>query len=419
MADMLSCPVDVSFLEPAINADPFPTYERLLAEKPIYFDPAVNFFIVTRYDDIRRILADPKTFSSASWLDSAQKQVHSEHAEKMRERFEAKGWIPVPTLGTTDNPRHNELRTIFDAAFRPARIKEMEGAIRETAEGLVDAFPQNPVEIVSAFAVPLPLIVICQQTGARREDVWRIKAWMDALISRAGFMLTEEQEGHVVDQLIEAQHYFKKAIDELRGKPDGTVLGDLVNASIGSGGSMSDAELMSNIMDSIFLAGTETTTNSISGGIRILCSQPELFTRIKSDMDKYLRVFVEEVLRLETPSQGIYRVVATQTEIHGVTLPPGSVLHLRIAAANRDDRKFPAPCDLDLERKNSGGHLAFGSGIHHCIGAPLARREMHWAFMTLLTRFNGVRFSPEQQEIEYLPNYMFRSIRKLQVEFLK
>jgi cytochrome P450 len=144
-----------------------------------------------------------------------------------------------------------------------------------------------------------------------------------------------------------------------------------------------------------------------------------LFTRIKSDMDKYLRVFVEEVLRLETPSQGIYRVVATQTEIHGVTLPPGSVLHLRIAAANRDDRKFPAPCDLDLERKNSGGHLAFGSGIHHCIGAPLARREMHWAFMTLLTRFNGVRFSPEQQEIEYLPNYMFRSIRKLQVEFLK
>ena len=418
MVETSRCPVDVGFLDPAINSDPFPTYVRLLADKPIYFDPVVNFYILTRYEDIRRVLADPKTFSSEGWLDSAHDQVHSVHAQRMKDRFEANGWTPVPSVGTLDDPRHSELRKIFDGAFRPSRVKEMEDAIRETAIGLVDAFPPGNCEIVSAFAIPLPLIVICQQAGARREDIWRIKAWMDSLIARAGFMLSPDQEIDAVDQLIEAQHYFKSAIDALRGRPDGTILGDLVNTSF-EGRTLTDAELMSNIMDGIFLAGTETTTNAISGGVRILCSQPELFDRIKNEPDKYLRVFIEEVLRLETPSQGIYRVVKSDTEIHGVPLPHGSVLHLRIAAANRDDRKFAAPGQLDLERRNAGGHLTFGSGIHHCVGAPLARREMHWAFTTLFDRFKGVRFAEGQREIDYLANYMFRSIRELQVEFLR
>jgi cytochrome P450 len=114
----------------------------------------------------------------------------------------------------------------------------------------------------------------------------------------------------------------------------------------------------------------------------------------------------------------LYRVVTKEVEMHGVKLAAGSVLHLRIGAANRDERKFSCPAHVELDRKNAGAHLAFGSGLHHCVGAPLARRELNWAFATLIDRFKGIRLGAEQGPIDYLPNYMFRSIRELHVQFL-
>ena len=408
----------LSFLDPATNACPFPAYEHLLREQPIHFDPAANFYIVSRYEDIRRILTDPKTFGSEAWLDSARETTHSEQTRKMTARLEAEGWVPPPNVAMLDDPRHRDIRAIFEGAFRPARVREMEEEIRGTARTLAEALPIDmPCEVVNAFSIPLPLLVMSRQVGVGREDIWRIKHWMDALIDRAGLMQIPEDEMESVDLEIEAQHYFKKVIDRLRGNNDGTVLGDLVNTPLSDGRTMSDAELLSNLMAAVFLAGTETTTNSISAGIWFLCQQPDLFGRLKSDPDRYMRTFIEEVLRLESPAQGIFRVVTRETEIHGVTLAAGSVLHLRLGAANRDDRLFGCPVQLDLGRKNAGAHLAFGSGIHHCIGAPLARRELHWAFTSLVERFARIGFAPEQKAVDYLPNYMFRSIRKLQVVF--
>jgi cytochrome P450 len=419
MNDSMTFTGDLSFLNAVTNRDPFPAYAQLLREQPIYFDPAVGFYVVSRYEDIRRILMDPKTYSSAAWQETARSRVESEHSKRMTDRFAAHGWVPLPNVGNLDDPRHREIRSIFENAFRPSRVKDMEDEIRLTAASMVDAFAaEGHCELVSAFSIPFPLSVICRQVGARQEDMWRIKHWMDALIDRVSFLQTAEEQVSSVDQVIEAQHYFKAVIDDLRGHGNGTVLSDLVNTPLSDGRLMSDEEVLSNIMDSIFLAGTETTTNSISAGVRILCEQPELFNRLKSDPANCLRVFIEEVLRLESPAQGLYRVVTKEVEMHGVKLAAGSVLHLRIGAANRDERKFSCPAHVELERKNAGAHLAFGSGLHHCVGAPLARRELNWAFATLIDRFKGIRLSAEQGPIDYLPNYMFRSIRELHVEFL-
>ena len=122
-------------------------------------------------------------------------------------------------------------------------------------------------------------------------------------------------------------------------------------------------------------------------------------------------------MRLESPAQGTYRVVTEEVEIHGVKLAPGSVLHLRLGAANRDESKFTCPAQVDLQRKNPGAHLAFGSGIHHCVGFHLAKRELYWAFATIADRFGALRLSARHEPIEYLQNYMFRSIKALHVEF--
>jgi cytochrome P450 len=282
----------------------------------------------------------------------------------------------------------------------------------------VDAFARKGhCEVVTELSIPFPMTVISSEVGARVEDIWRIKGWMNTLVERVSFFQTPEQQFSAVDHTVEAQHYFTKVVDDLRGNGNGTVLSDLVNPPLSDGQFMSDKELITNIMDVIFLAGTETTTNAITAGVRILCEQPALFDTLRANPAERIRTFVEEVLRLESPAQGIYRVATEEVEIHGLKLPPGSVLHLRIGAANRDESKFACPAHVDLNRKNASVHLAFGYGLHHCVGSFLAKRELYWAFATLVDRFSALRLSAVQGPIEYLKNYMFRSIKALHVEF--
>lgn len=410
---------DLSFLNPATNSNPFPAYAHLLQDCPIYFDPAIRFFVVTRYEDIRRILLDAKTFSSAAWQDTAREHYENEQSKQMAECFASKGgWVPTPNVASMDDPRHREVRALFEKAFRPARVKDMEENIRLTAASLVDAIARKGhCEVVTELSIPFPMTVISSEVGARVEDIWRIKGWMNTLVERVSFFQSPEQLLSSVDHIVEAQHYFKKVVDDLRGNRNGTVLSDLVNTALSDGQFMSDRELITNIMDVIFLAGTETTTNAITAGVRILCEQPALVDALRANPAERIRTFVEEVLRLESPAQGIYRVVTEEVEIHGMKLAPGSVLHLRIGAANRDESKFTCPAHVDLNRKNAAVHLAFGSGLHHCVGSFLAKRELYWAFATLVDRFSALRFSALQGPIEYLQNYMFRSIKALHVEF--
>jgi len=362
---------------------------------------------------------DPKTFSSAAWQDTARAHFEDEQSKQVAERFALKGgWIPSPNVASLDDPRHREVRALFEKAFRPARVREMEENIRLTAASLVDAIAaKGHCEVVTELSIPFPMTVISSEVGACVQDIWRIKGWINTLVERVSFFQTPEQQIISVDQIVEAQHYFKKVVDDLRGNGNGTVLSDLVNTPLSDGQFMSDRELITNIIDVIFLAGTETTTNAITAGVRMLCEQPALFDSLRANPAEHIRVFVEEVLRLESPAQGIYRVVTEEVEIHGLKLAPGSVLHLRIGAANRDERKFSCPAHVELNRKNAAVHLAFGSGLHHCVGSSLARRELYWAFATIVDRFSALRLSALQGPISYLQNYMFRSIKALHVQF--
>lgn len=408
----------LSFLNPETRSNPFPVYAHLLQKKPIYFDPAVKLFVVSRYDDIRRVLMDPKTFSSASWKDIVRDQIEDTHAITLKERFALMGgFVPSPNVASLDEPKHREVRALFDRAFRPARVKAMEEKIRHTAATLIAGFAaQGSCEIVRSFSIPFPMTVIFTQVGAPLEDIWKVKAWLNAIIERVSFCQTPEQQIHSVDQTVEAQCYLKAIVDELKGNPTGTVLSDLVNTPLADGSFLTEQELITNIIDILFQAGTETTTNAITSGVRMLCEQPSLFASLKENPAK-VRGFVEEVLRLESPAQGIFRVVTQDVEMHGLTLPRGSVLHLRVAAANRDETQFGCPAQLDVDRKNGGTHLAFGAGPHHCVGAVLARSELYWAFSTLVDRFSAMRISPNQGPVTFLRNYMFRSIDELHIEF--
>ncbi|MFN3233278.1 MAG: cytochrome P450 [Alphaproteobacteria bacterium] len=411
-------PDDVNLLDAEIQECPYPAYDVLREEAPVWQDPITGFYVVTRYADIRAILMDTENFTNERKDNRAA--LDSDRAKRMRELYETKGWLPAPTLAGRDDPNHKQMRAMFDVAFRAGKIKDLDPFVENLAYELMDEFiDDGECEWVRQFAVPLPLLTIGKQMGAKEEDIWQIKAWTDAWVQRLGMMQTEEEERWSVEQEIEAQHYFQPIFERLRKQPDDTLLSDLVNNEIPEWGrTLNDNELHSEMMADTFVGGSETTTNAIAHGVMLLGRNRPVWEQLRSDPDKYLRNFCEEVVRLEGPVQGLFRQAAKDVELHGVTIPEGAMVNIRYAAANRDPRHFECPNDINLERKNAGSHVGFGSGIHHCLGAPLARRELYWSFKAFTDRIDDFELT-EGNKFRHHPNFCLRPMKELHITFDK
>ena len=412
---------EINLLDAKLQNCPYHAYQLLRDEAPVWIDPITGFYVVSRFDDMRRVLLDTENFSSdmRGGQGNSRERLDSERAAGMLKLYEDKGWVPGATLAGRDDPNHKQMRAMFNEAFKPKRIEGMDPFVRDTAYRLIDAFvDQGHCEWIRQYAVPLPLIVIGQQMGVPEEDIWKIKAWTDAWVQRLGMMQTEEEERWSVEMEIEAQHYFQPIFERLRKKPDDTLLSDMVNRVIPEWGrALSDNELHAEMMADTFVGGSETTTNAIGYGMKLLIENPRVWQKLKGDPDRYLRTFCEEVVRLEGPVQGLFRMAANDVEMHGVTIPRGTMVNIRYAAANRDEREFDCPEVLDLERDKPGRHVGFGSGVHHCLGAPLARRELFWAFRALIDRVEDMRFAEGRNTFEVAPSFALRAMKALHIEF--
>ncbi|MEN3952576.1 cytochrome P450 [Iodidimonas sp. SYSU 1G8] len=407
---------DARLADPEVLECPYPTYDILREQAPVWQDPLTGLYVITRYDDLRAILVDTETYSN--WRPSNDHANLQGIARTVRDLFEEKGWVPAASLAGRDDPEHKQMRAMFDKAFRAGKIKEMDPFVEQLAYGLFDGFIEDGrCDFVRQYAVPLPLTIICRQMGAPDEDIWRIKAWTDAWIKGVGFGLTEAEAIWAAEMEIEAQHYFQRIFERLRRAPDDTLLSDLVNTVIPEWGrTLTDNELHAEMMQDTFVGGSETTTNALSAGIMLLSENPRAWDMLKSDPDKYLKTFCEEVLRLEGPVQGLTRMAKRDIELHGVRIPKGAILNVRFGAANRDPAHFDCPNQLDLERRNAGSHLAFSSGTHHCLGAPLARRELYWGFRAFIDRVEDFALAPGNT-LRHQPNYMLRALKELHITF--
>lgn len=408
----------LTFTDPEIQECPYPAYELLRRERPAFFDAKAGFWVISRYEDVRSVLTDPRRFSSAATIELLRDTVDPARAETAREIYEAEGWLPTPTLSLMDEPRHKEVRAIFQHALRAGKIKALDPYIEGIANELVDGFiADGACDVVRQFAVPLPLMAICSQVGVEIDDIWTIKRWTDAWIRRFSLMQSPEEEAACVREEVAFQRHFVDIVARLRGEPNDSMLSNLANMTLSDGSRLSYPEIASHLLSDIFVGGSETATNAIGEGVLMLCENPDQYTLLMSDLDTYLPRFIEETIRLQSPVQGLYRVTTEAVEIGGVQIPARSLINLRFGAANRDAAAFACPAKLDLERENAGAHLGFGSGLHHCIGAPLARREMHWAFTTLLTRCRNIRLAPGRNDFRHLPGMMLRAILALHIEF--
>ena len=412
--------VAIDLFDPAVQQCPYDAYRTLRDEAPAYRQPGTDIYVVTRYDDVRRVLTDPVTFPSSSKdtpFSAAAGTV--ERAEKVAERFAANGWVPAPTLSGRDDPAHKQMRAMFNEAFKPSRIKEIDPRVESLTYELIDGFiDDRSCDWVRQFAVPLPLFIIGEQMGARREDMWRIKGWTDAFFQRISMMLPEDRLMEMVDREIEAQCYFQPIFDRLRAEPDGSLISVLVNTVIPEWGrTLTDNELHAEMMADTFVGGSETTTNALAAGMKLLIENKDVWHKLRSDPERYLKTFVEEVVRLESPVQSLMRFCAADARIGETTIPAGALVNVRYAAANRDERAFECPDRIDLERPRAGAHMAFGSGVHHCLGAPLARRELAWGFTAVIDRFEDMWFAEGANDFAIHPHFLLRSLKALHIEF--
>ena len=397
---------------------PYDAYSKLRDEAPAYQCPATGMYVITRYEDVRRVLTDTENFTNEiTYLTDATEP--SPRAKRVIDTFEQEGWVPAKTLAGRDDPDHKSMRAVFNDAFRPKRIEALDDEVRDLAYRLIDDFiDDGQCEWVRQFSVPLPLLIIGRQMGANPDDIWQIKEWTEAFFHRISLMQNEEDELASVRKEIEAQHYFQPIFERLREHPDDSLLSALVNTVIEAWGRpMNDNELHAEMMADTFVGGSETTTNAISAGVKLLIENPNVWEQLKSDPDRYLRNFIEEVLRLESPVQSLMRATAKDVTLGDVTIPAGSLINVRFAAANRDERRFENPDAINLERKNPGGHMAFGSGKHHCLGAPLARRELFWSFTALVDRIDEMWFIEGANDFSYHPHYLLRALKSLHIGF--
>jgi cytochrome P450 len=416
---------EVNWFKPEINKCPYDAYQVLRDEAPVWEDPLTGMFVVTRYEDVRKVIFDVENF--ANGIRQKPRFASPEMLERQRkiaELYEEKGWTPAPTLAGRDDPNHKQMRALFDHAFRPSKIKLLDEFVEALGHRLIDAFiDRGTCDWVREFAVPLPLIVIGKQMGAKEEDIWRIKAWTDAWVQRLGMMQTEEEALWSTEMEIEAQHYFQPIFERVRREPDDTLLSDLVNTEIPEWGrKLTDNELHAEMMADTFVGGSETSTNALSAGVMLMIQRPQVWDMLKSDPGKYLPTLVEEVLRLEGPVQGLFRVTRHDVELGGVMIPAGSTVNIRYASANRDERHFDEPQELDLERSNAKTHLAFGAGTHFCLGAPLARRELLLGFQALVERVDEMWFLTNEDgtpknTFDIAPNFALRALKELHIGF--
>ncbi|HEU4429773.1 MAG TPA: cytochrome P450, partial [Myxococcota bacterium] len=277
------------------------------------------------------------------------------------------------------------------------------------ADALRDA---RECELIARFAAPLPVHVIANRLGLPPEDVPRIKAWSDAWVEPLGFTLSRERELEVAQLGIELQRYLAAHFAEREREPREDILSDLVHGRLPDGSRLSPADRMG-IAEHLLVGGHETATSAIASGVLLLARDAELQRTLRRE-PALLRGFVEETLRLESPSQGFFRYAVADGEVNGVAIPRGAMVHVRFAAANRDPEQFPNPDVLDLRRPNAGSHMAFSQGEHHCIGAPLARLELQLAFAALLERLDEIALAPGFVP-EYLPGLSLRTLRALPI----
>lgn len=389
--------------------DPYPAYRRLREEDAVYWSEAWGAWLITRYDDVVATLRDHERFSSRGRLveliDALPAEARAD-AGPLREHFSTSGLIH------SDPPDHTRMRSLISRAFSPRTIAALEPRVTRIVDELLDRVdPERPFDAMTALAYPLPAIVIAELLGALPEDRERFRAWSDGIVAFQG-------EGRAIPEAVpvsaravaEMRAYISELIEARRVTPHEDLLGDLV-AVEEAGAQLTTDEIYSTCV-TFLIGGHETTTSLIASGLYCLLRHPEQMEAARADDDS-LASAIEECLRFESPIQRTFRRVTEDTELEGRSMRKGQIVIQLLGAANRDASRFERAEAFDISRRPNR-HIAFGSGVHFCIGAPLARLEARVALRAVMQRMPGLELAVDDVEWQ-TGKSLFRCVRSLPV----
>ncbi len=389
-------------MAPEFLADPYPTYHRLRAEDPVHQSP-LGFWVLTRYEDVSAVLRDPRF-------------VKEPLAALIAARFG--GQVPRGvglSMLDRDPPDHTRLRSLVSKAFTPRVVEGLRPRIQQIVDGLIArAQAVGSMDLIEEFAYPIPVNVICEMMGVPIEDHDRFKGWsLDIARGLDSIWLPPDSE--IPRRSVAARHaisdYFRELIAARRTTPRGDLLSALIAAEE-AGDKLSEEELLATCI-LILIAGHETTVNLIGNGVLALLRHPGELRRLR-ETPALITTAVEELLRYDGPVQRTARVASDDATIGGQTIRKGDMVMPFIGAADRDPAQFPEPDRLDLARADNR-HIAFGWGIHFCLGAPLARVEGQIAIDTLVRRLPRLELATERPE--YRQSLTLRGLKALPVTF--
>ncbi|MEU4113312.1 cytochrome P450 [Kitasatospora sp. NPDC028055] len=387
------------FADPAFYADRYPTYSRLRATAPVLQASldggASTATVVTGYEEARQAFGAQLSKDAGAYF-ADKPSTRSLHPAVAR------------TMLTVDPPEHTRLRKLVTKAFTPGRVDGLRPYIRALAEQLVGLWePGTEVDLVEDLAGPLPVTVICQLLGVPTADRAAIRTWSTDLFA-TGDHARIDAASHAL------AGYMAELITDKRAHPDRSLLSDLIAVHDQDEDRLSEDELLS-LAVLLLVAGHETTTAAIGNSVLALLQHPAELEHLRTSAH-CIAGAVDELLRYDSPvSIATWRWAPDEVDLAGTTVPAGSPVFVCPGAANRDPEKFPDPDRLDLDRPNAASHLAFGHGIHRCLGAPLASAEVEIVLTVLLQQFPGLRLAVPTDQLVWRQSRLVRGLVALPV----
>jgi cytochrome P450 len=413
------------FRAPKIYQDPYQYYEYVRAHGPVWREPHRGVVMVTGFEEAMAVYNNPEVFSSCNTVSGPYTKFPvplegddiSPIIEKHRDTLPFSDQLP-----SFDPPKHTEQRGLLMRLITPKRLKENEEFMWRLADRQIDEFiGRGTCEFVRDYANPFTLLVIADLLGVPESDhgTFRQELQHD---KRAHKPDAGKSIGEVAHKPLEFLYErFTAYIAECRRAPRADVMTGLATATFPDG-SVPEVHEVALIAANLFSAGGETTARLLGSAMQLVGERPDVQALLRAEPDR-IPNFIEEMLRLESPIQGEFRLPRVATKIGTVDIPPGTNVMVHNGAANRDPRQFEAPNEFRLDRSDGRMHLGFGFGIHTCVGAPLARAEARASLARLLARMTDIKISEREhgpaaaRRYEYSPTYMLRGLERLHLEF--
>jgi len=390
-------------LSPRVYRDPYPTYAKLRRQDPVHWNFLSQSWIISRYRDIDAILHDQTRFSS-----------DSRYRQGMPQTQAAPPNPGGPSMLFVDPPDHTRLRSLVQQTFTPRALEALTPRMRQIARHLLDQVTDpTAFEVMEVLARPLPMIVMAELLGVPTQDLARFQTWSRWRARVIEPMLTAREQQLATQAADELDAYFLQLIEQRQREPRDDLISALVAAEA-AGDRLSRDELLV-MLRLLLVAGNETTTNLIGNGLLALLRHPDQLQALRSDF-RLIPGAVEELLRYDAPVQVVARTALQDVELGGRAIRKGQGLVLLLGSANRDPEVFPEPDRLDINR-HGASILAFSRGIHHCLGAPLARLEAKIAFETLLERFTAMQL--RTADPPFRDNVVLRGLEALPISASK